>query len=321
MTSNTPLARFRRNVIEAWAVHVGIAAGLFESLEHPGTLVQLAEREGWNAEALRALLAALMACGYVSETADSFGLTETSRRHCLRESADFIGDALSFLRTTRLYEQYPRILREGGGVGLDSEQWTYVTRGSAMYAPSAIAALLATWPSLRERAPLRVLDVGCGQGTYLIELARRLPNLVAIGIDPTLSVVDDARNNVAKAGFEAVVRIVHGSVTDLSETFDFVMINQVAHVVGDKVTRELLAQVKPRAISGALVVLQEIVAGGSSDPSPELFGFNMKLLFDHGRVFDVHELSNMFSDVGFRDVTSCDIEGATQGLVWIAGRA
>jgi hypothetical protein len=201
-----PLANYRRWVIEAWAVFAAIQGGLLESLRSPRTLDALIAEDGYEPSALRALVRGLEACGHI--TIDAQGLctlSESARRYFLRDSESFVGDSLSFLRTTPKYQEYSKILREGGAVGLSSEQWAYVTRGSATYAGPATQTLLRNYPELERCQPLRLLDVGCGQGTYLLEFARLFPKTLGLGIDPTPAVATAARANVAPLGSKARV--------------------------------------------------------------------------------------------------------------------
>jgi len=79
---------------------------------------------------------------------------------------------------------------------------------------------LATVP-----APARVLDVGCGTGLVLRELAARLPATeVLVGIDPAPGMVEIARSS-ATAG-DARIRFDTGTAEELpyaDESFDLVI--------------------------------------------------------------------------------------------------
>src|SRR5262249_1650739 len=145
----SPLTDYRRWVIEAWAVHIATTSGVFEALRTPQALDELVSGRGYDPSALLALVRGLVACGHL--TLDDRGvcsLTESARRYFLPGSDSYVGDALSFLRTTNTYQSYPSILREGGSIGLTDEQWSYVTRGSAMYAHAGVQTLLRNYPDL-----------------------------------------------------------------------------------------------------------------------------------------------------------------------------
>src|SRR5439155_10858208 len=50
------------------------------------------------------------------------------------------------------------------------------------------------------RAGLRLLDVGCGPGTLTADLARTVAPGLAVGVDTSSGVVDEARAHAAAAG-------------------------------------------------------------------------------------------------------------------------
>lgn len=319
-SNDNMLMRFRRHVMEAWAVYTGLHSELFEALQCAHTLEQLAARTNYEPSALRALLTALDACGHIVCDAEGrYALSQASRPYLLRDAPQYIGHAMAFLRTARHYEQYPRLLREGGSVGLDDEQWSYVTRGSAMYAPPAMAALFEHFPELA-RTRHHFLDVGCGQGAYLLELLRRSPDSEILGIDPNPRVLADARSNLQRAAAPARVRVEQCELARLDGSFDVIMINQVFHVLGEAGSRELLAQALPRLKPGGLLLVQEIVTV-PDDPSPALFGFNMRMLFDQGVIFSSAELQALVADAGYCELGAIEVTGPIPGLVWVKARA
>lgn len=311
-----PLSRFRREVIEAWTVHIALHDGIFELFRSPRSLLEAANTAGYDASALEPLVIALVRCGHLAEIEHQrFATSDASRRYFLRDSPEYVGNALSFLRTTAMYERYPEVLRTGKGLGLTNEQWSYVTKASATYAGPGVEALARECGELLSRDPLRLLDVGCGQGVYLAELARRVPGLVGLGIDPTERVVEDARQNLRE---HPRIRVEHGFLSEVSDQFDAIMLNQIFHVVGRAESCTLLAEARDRLHPGGHVLVQEIVSGGP-DPSPDLFGVNMRLLFDHGVVLSESELVSMVGAAGFSQVRSIEIPGPTPGLVYVVG--
>jgi SAM-dependent methyltransferase len=317
MGAANPLALYRRYVIEAWAVHTAVSVGLFEVLREPKTLVAVAAAQQWNLSALAALVRALEACGHLVETApETFALTERSRELLLPESAAYIGHALSFMKTTPAYLRYPEVLAGSAAVGLSESQWSYVTRGSAMYATAGVKSLLRNFADVWRRPSLRILDVGCGQGVYLMQLARALPDAKLVGIDPTARVVEDARARLASLGASRPeVRLAR--LEEVTDAFDVIMFNQIFHVTGTAISATLLTEARKRLAPGGHVFIQEIVDGGS-DPSPALFGLNMRMLFDEGCVLTAEQLSDLLERAGFVDVEVRAIEQAsTPGLAYV----
>ncbi len=71
----------------------------------------------------------------------------------------------------------------------------------------------------------RVLDVGCGSGTLIIEAGMGYPNLDIVGIDPDQKILRFAEMKLARAGVKAT--LVQGFAQELpfpSASFDLVLV-------------------------------------------------------------------------------------------------
>jgi cyclopropane fatty-acyl-phospholipid synthase-like methyltransferase len=143
-----------------------------------------------------------------------------------------------------------------------------------------------------------------------------LPDAQLVGIDPTPRVVEDARARLASLGASAPeVRLAR--LEDVTESFDAILFNQIFHVTGTTVAAALLSEARKRLSPGGHVFIQEIVDGGA-DPSPALFGLNMRLLFEDGCVLTAKQLSDLLERAGFVDVEVRAIEQAsTPGLAYV----
>lgn len=123
-----------------------------------------------------------------------------------------------------------------------SQHWRTVDNSAAYLAPEL-------------RPGLDVLDVGCGPGTITVDLARRVAPGTVVGIDPSGSVVEQARENAAAAG-AANVAFERGDVFALAAdaaTYDVVHAHQVLFHLTDPVAalREMLRVVRPGGVVAA----------------------------------------------------------------------
>lgn len=76
----------------------------------------------------------------------------------------------------------------------------------------------------------RLMDVGCGTGTFVIAVKRRYPHLDVVGVDPDPKVLERARVKARRAGVD--VTFLPGSATELpapDDTFDRVTSSLVFH--------------------------------------------------------------------------------------------
>ncbi len=94
-----------------------------------------------------------------------------------------------------------------------------------------------------------VLDVGCGSGILAI-CAIALGARNAQGIDIKSSIVNEARDNVARNGLSSKIEIHLGSIEAVSCNFDLVTANILIDLI-DSVSGELASRIRP---NGYLIV-------------------------------------------------------------------
>ncbi|MBI4303241.1 MAG: class I SAM-dependent methyltransferase [Chloroflexi bacterium] len=85
----------------------------------------------------------------------------------------------------------------------------------------------------------KVLDVGCGSGTLLIEAKTRYPNSDFVGIDPDKKILKFAERKLEQAGVKA--RLVQGFAQELpfpSASFDLVISTLIFHHLPPSVKKE-----------------------------------------------------------------------------------
>lgn len=105
---------------------------------------------------------------------------------------------------------------------------------SAKFANSRISKAIANCYDFSGK---RVLDLGCGDGTYTLEF-QSLGALEVLGIDPAKTAVDAANRKAANAGLSAIVSFEVGNIYALKEqignrTFDCVVLRGVLHHLPD----------------------------------------------------------------------------------------
>lgn len=91
-------------------------------------------------------------------------------------------------------------------------------------------------PGLKERleAGARVLDLGCGAGHLIMQMAGDYPRCTFVGVEIDGTAVEDARKNLEAGGLtdRASVRLVDAAGIDYEEEFDLVNMAVVLHEIG-----------------------------------------------------------------------------------------
>lgn len=124
----------------------------------------------------------------------------------------------------------------------------------------------------------RVLDVGCGSGTLLIEAKTRYPNSDFVGIDPNKKILQRAEKKLEQAGVKA--KLVQGFAQELplpSASFDLAISTLTFH--------HLSSPVKIEATKEIYRILKEkgrFLLADLGKPESTL----TKLLLNLGSIFD-----------------------------------
>jgi len=94
-----------------------------------------------------------------------------------------------------------------------------------------------------------VLEVGCGTGRFLMQLAKAWPNARCTGADIDPTGIEIARNKIGMAGMGSRIEVIESDVGDLPQgSFDAVVMIEVLH--------EIAPQIRQHVIDGCAHVLK-----------------------------------------------------------------
>lgn len=152
----------------------------------------------------------------------------------------------------------------------------------------------------------RVVDVGGGNGTLVIELLQRQPSLTGVVFDLP-EVAAEANVRVEAAGLSERCRVIGGSFFDEVPAGGHVyLLAKILHDWDDAAAIRILQSVRAAAPDGSrLLVLESVVpAGNAAHPSKDL-DLVMLALVD-GRERDEDEWRRLLGAGGFRAVSIAD---------------
>lgn len=150
----------------------------------------------------------------------------------------------------------------------------------------------------------RILDIGGGEGTFLMAVADRVPaiNLTLFDVPP---VADRARENFRTRGLSGRATAVGGDFFKdaLPAGVDLVSLVRVIHDHDDDAVMLLLRRIRAGMDGGATLLIAEPMAGATSGATvgDAYFGFYL-LAMGRGRARTAHELTGMLHAAGFPDV-------------------
>lgn len=251
-------------------IHVGATQGLFKTLAaRPGGMhpTDLAQTLGMHAAYVRTWC----------ETACSLDLLDydpASGYRCAPHMDQLLGNPDStyyvggfpevHLQVARDYPHYPARMRTGEVQPYwehDEPFLEAVAQGLKTLPRMFVDAVLPKLPKLVERLEggAAVLDVGCGGGYALVELARRFPGVRCVGIDVDETSLRMARALIQEHGLQDRVEVRHVEgdrwPADLDGQFDLVTTFLVLHEIEPRLKAGVLAQAARALKPGGQVLI------------------------------------------------------------------
>jgi demethylspheroidene O-methyltransferase len=183
-----------------------------------------------------------------------------------------------------------------------------------------IEELLAAYDFGRHRV---VLDVGGGQGGWVMALARHAPSLELMLFDLP-GVAELARERVQQAGLGARISCHGGSFRSdtLPAGADLITLLRVAHDHADEAVLDLLGAIYRALPAGGHLLLAEPMAepGGQPSRSDAYFHFYL-LAMGRGRLRTAAELSELIGRAGFAEVRTIANPVPLHGSLLLARKA
>lgn len=257
----------------ALMISVGHRTGLFDAMDEAGwvTSVELGARAGLNERYVREWLGAMTTGRIVEHDGERMVYRLPSEHACWltrRSAPNNIAVVARYIPTLgQVEDKIVECFRNGGGVGYEHYPSFHEVMAEDS-AQSVVAALhdhiLPLVGGLVERmtSGVRVLDVGCGRGRALIEMARAFSNSEFVGRDFSVEAIEWARGEAARLGLRNIrFEVADGAAMTDEEAFDAVFTFDAIHDQADPdaVLRNIHRALKP----GGVYLMQDI-AGSSS---------------------------------------------------------
>lgn len=157
----------------------------------------------------------------------------------------------------------PRMLREGRRFSLDDQDGAIISRSTRVVESFVQEAIDR---NLERRLPVRLLEVGCGSGTYVRYAAGLNSRLSALAIDMQKDAVDQAAANMAKWGLTDRVETRQGDLRMLAvePQFDLVTMHNNIYYFPQDERVETLRRVRKLLAPGGKLLLTTSCQGGNA---------------------------------------------------------
>lgn len=321
------LARVLRGATELALLRAGLELGLFEALRTPRSAAELAERLGLEPDLVEAWLRAADSHGLLGAEGERYRLARFTRWLLDAPEAASLHAALDQAALAWLPRlgELPALMKGAErplwGTPEEARRTASLTR---MLEGRALAAL-GRVPGVRDAR--RVLDVGCGQGTYLAGFLVRYRDARGLGIELDPAVAEEARRTLREAQVWRRGEIRVGdflSMTLPPEGFDLVLLNQSLHYFAPAERAALFRRIREQLAARGVLAIQSAVA--VRDPLSRALGTAGSVaaldlfLRCHRNLYglpDPRELAGQLREAGFAETGEVAVvPGGSTRFVW-----
>ncbi len=223
---------YKQGEVVSLMMHIGDRLGLYEAMAGVGPLsaAELAESTGLHERWLLEWLHNQAAAEIVAYRGDDrFELTDIGAEALCDDSSAFHVAGWFFPPIERsVVDRMAEAFRTGVGLtwddhGSDATHWLQRTTGVQHRMLVSKVLPLLTDVVGRLEAGGKVVDVGCGAGEAVLEIARAFPRSRVLGLDPSRTAIERARGQAREAGLSNVeFTVMAGEDLSPSGDVDFI---------------------------------------------------------------------------------------------------
>lgn len=203
----------------------------------------------------------------------------------------------------------------------------FITNASSRLSGPAVDKIIQIYPQL-ETERIKLVDVGCGIGEYLVTFAQRNPQLQAVGIERDGVVAKKADINIKEHNLDERVKILNADFLKNTNTeplndADIVMMNHIYHVVGEDLSYKMTKRTYDLLKKGGLFLNLEICKDypGQDVLIPILFDALMRFHYpeNEGKIFKKENIESIMQRSGFKMNDPLVIGFDTPNMVYFIG--
>ena len=300
-------------MIQARTIMAAARLGVFAALSNgPATVLDLARKLSCKERGIKALLDALVGCGYAVESQGRYRLSRRARKWLGTDSPHSIIHYINFKYYTwdwlgRLEEAVQ------SGMGLDLHHRLLDIEGwrSYLYGLHELSRMAAKEMLLRfrlKRSDKRLLDIGGGPGAYTAAYCRRYPNLRAVIFDLPQA-VNVGKEIIGKKYQDVADRIEFVQGDLLKDPFgggyDVVFLFNVIHHFSHQENRQTFKKVYDALNpGGTFVILDQLKQATRADSYLAVLTQLMFLMTSRSESHGLDDVRHWLREIGFSDVRS-----------------
>jgi SAM-dependent methyltransferase len=295
-----------------WIAHVGRRMGLFSRLaDSPATADGLAAAARLHGPSVEVWCSAANAYGFVHKKNDGKLHLAKNMKVMLLETKnpDYLGGQFSYLALRSLeYGSFDGLFK-GGRTRDMACTFEAIQQATDWDHYSFLAAIKNSKLHSLLSKGCRLLDVGCGTGSFIAKLCDSYPQSVFVGIDPSNEAVRAARR-VAR-GKPVKVQKQAGEDMKYSEEFDLVYIGESLYAARD---RQKVVSNCHRALKkdGILAIVEGLLPESNlhNNENKLIMGMQLDFALQGHRFLTGKEVARSLKIAGFEKIHFIDLGGA-----------
>jgi SAM-dependent methyltransferase len=298
-----PIMRIASGFMASKFLFAASEFGFFDALEDsPADLAALAARTGLTTRSARILADGCVALGLLEKQVDTYANSAEAAAFLTRGGLApgmRFWDQISYLS----WASFAQTLAHGpqqSAVELPPALQQVMLAGIEAITAGPTAALVA---SVDVREHRRLLDLGCGNGSWSTALLRANPNLSATLVDLPVA-IGATRAHVSESGLADRVTIQGADVlTDaLPHGHDLVMVNNLLHYFDPDTNNSLLAKVARVSEPGTRLLLADFWTDAAhiSPVAAALMAGEFAAHVPDGDVYSIDEISAWLASAGWQ---------------------
>ena len=274
---------------------------IFDRLEQPKTAGKVAGETGTDKRATEILLDALVGLGLLRKQKNRYRNSKMASRFLVSASPYYQGDIIKHVEG--LWERWSdldTIVKTGMPSHRARNHEAFIL-GMHNIAVTKAKEVIS---GVGLRGVKRVLDLGCGPGTYSMEIAGNGVEVTLFDLPETIKI---ARDVVSCAGVHTeYIRFMDGDFLrdDIGSGYDLILISQIVHMFSDKVNMVLLKKCRRALNEKGRVVVHDFLINEARTMPPwsSLFAINMLVSTEGGRTYSPGDIKGWLLKTGFRNI-------------------
>ncbi|WP_050180384.1 class I SAM-dependent methyltransferase [Domibacillus robiginosus] len=244
--------------LPTWQAYVGYRLDLFRKLASGATLESLVADYGYEETLLRSWADTGMVLGHLKKEGDRLIPSKKMLKFFSQGSNEAVGELLKELFEMHMPSlmSYPKMMESNQKGQFNGEDFgKTVAATSALIQKRAFGHVLS---EINAQKPQWVLDIGCGTGGYLMNLAERMKQGTFVGVDISRECVDEARQQAETKGLAEKVKFYYADINTWEvpdQFFDVIMMNNLLHYYSPDARKELLARVSRLVNQNGTVIM------------------------------------------------------------------